>query len=261
MSQVAQEVMQAYMDAPHRPLGFSASECKGSTVLMYRNRRSSVFASATGRPSMAPLYGSSMPKDPRPVRSVVFQNECVKTVTTYLSRHKVQHALSRQNGPTQRDFQTLFRFLADQLLGPAFPWSQRKFEDDCIAILRDLQYPAFDSVGRTMLSAPGSSTHWPSVLAMLSWMVELCSVRLPFVNRLTNPRDRRCGMTWKLFRIHCYVPRMSCLLITPKRKIGYYGSFLPVHTWTGLRTSSTTWVRPNGIWRRYLVRRFPCCVV
>lgn len=142
----------------------------------HRARRSSIFASAGGRASMMQAYGSSAPRDPRQVRSAAFQNDCVKIVTTYLSQHKVQHALSRQNGPTQRDFQSLFRFIAEQLLGPAYPWTAKKFEDDCIAILRDLQYPAFDSVGRTMLSAPGSSTHWPSVLAMLAWMVELCSV-------------------------------------------------------------------------------------
>lgn len=141
---------------------------------------------------MAPSYGATVTKDPRQVRSAAFQNECVRAVTTYLSQHKVQHALSRQNGPTQRDFQMLFRFLADQLLGPAYPWNGKKFEEDCIAILRDLQYPGFDSVGRTMLSAPGSSTHWPSVLAMLAWMVELCSVSRSTKTQLTR-RHRRHG--------------------------------------------------------------------
>ncbi|OCF76626.1 hypothetical protein I204_02324 [Kwoniella mangroviensis CBS 8886] len=50
----------------------------------------------------------------------------------------------------------------------------KKFEDDALSILKDLRYPGLDSVSKTAFTAPGAPQSWPGLLAMLSWLVELC---------------------------------------------------------------------------------------
>lgn len=142
-------------------------------------RRSSIFASAGGgRASIMPAFSTGAIKDPRPIRDRTFQSDCHANIQEFLARRKVQLALTPKwlSSPTQRDFQNVFRFLADELVGPGFPWG-KKFEDDCLAIMRDLRYPVMDAVGKTALTAPGSPNAWPNVLAMLNWMVDLCKVR------------------------------------------------------------------------------------
>lgn len=125
-----------------------------------------------------PAFSTGAIKDPRPIRDRTFQSDCHANIQEFLARRKVQLALTPKwlSSPTQRDFQNVFRFLADELVGPGFPWG-KKFEDDCLAIMRDLRYPVMDAVGKTALTAPGSPNAWPNVLAMLNWMVDLCKVR------------------------------------------------------------------------------------
>lgn len=132
-------------------------------------------AQSSGRSSIMPGYGHSS-KDSRPVRDRTFQSECQRNIEDFLAQRGVQLALSSKwlVSPTQRDFQTLFRYLVEELMGTGYPWS-KKVEDDFIAILRDLRYPAMDGIGKTALTAPGGS-NWPHVLAMLNWLVELCKV-------------------------------------------------------------------------------------
>ncbi|KAL1408413.1 kinetochore-associated Ndc80 complex subunit ndc80 [Vanrija albida] len=132
---------------------------------MANTRRSSIFASAGGRSSIMPSYSSTAIKDTRPIRDATFRTESSQNIQSYLSQHGSQVELSAKwsVSPTQREFQNLFRFLADSLIGPGFPWG-KKFDDDCLSILRDLRYPAME-------------TNWPNLLAMLNWMVELCKAQ------------------------------------------------------------------------------------
>lgn len=124
-----------------------------------------------------PSYSSTSVKDTRPIRDATFRTESSQNIQSYLLQHGSQVELSAKwsVSPTQREFQNLFRFLADNLIGPGFPWG-KKFDDDCLAILRDLRYPAMETVSKTALAAPGGYQNWPNLLAMLSWMVELCKV-------------------------------------------------------------------------------------
>ena len=61
------------------------------------------------------------------------------------------------------------------LVDPGVTWV-KKFEDDALLVLRDLRYPAMDTIGRTGLSAPGAPNCWPSMLAMLNWLVDMHKV-------------------------------------------------------------------------------------
>ena len=138
-------------------------------------RRSSVYTS--GRQLLAPnAFSNSITKDTRPIRQSAFQASCVRNISDYLMTQRCPIPLTPKTftSPTTKDFQSIFRFLVQELVDPGMVWT-KKFEDDAINLLKDLRYPAMETIGRTGLGAPGGRD-WPPLLAMLSWVVELCKV-------------------------------------------------------------------------------------
>ncbi|OXC84438.1 kinetochore protein NDC80 [Cryptococcus neoformans AD1-7a] len=139
-------------------------------------RRSSVFTSnSQGRTSMAPGVYSTAYKDPRPLRDKVFQSNCMRNVNEYLIsvRYPLPLTAKTLTSPTAKEFQSIFKFLVNDLVDPGAAWG-KKFEDDTLSILKDLKYPGMDSVSKTALTAPGAPQSWPNMLAMLNWLVDLC---------------------------------------------------------------------------------------
>ena len=102
---------------------------------------------------------------------------CQKNIHEYLvaSRCPVPLTSRTLSSPTTKDFQAIFRFLVSELLDPGMVWG-KKFEDDCILVLKDLRYPSMDTLGKTALVTAGDPQQWPKLLAMLNWMVDLCKV-------------------------------------------------------------------------------------
>lgn len=94
--------------------------------------------------------------------------------------------------PAQIDFQNQFKFLIMVVLDDDYVFGKggRKFEEECIQLLKDLEYPALSGLSRTAITAPGSPTNWSSLIAMLLWLVELAEVRLshhlPFLPLLST---------------------------------------------------------------------------
>ena len=78
--------------------------------------------------------------------------------------------------PTAKDFFTLFKWLYNEFIDPAYAWPAKNLVDDITAVLRDLRYPALDSISKTSFSAPGDTRSWPLLLALLSWLVDLAKV-------------------------------------------------------------------------------------
>ena len=145
-------------------------------------RRSSVYTS--GRQSLAlNAFSGSVAKDTRPIRQSAFQAACIRNISEYLLSRRCPIPLGPKTftSPTTKDFQSIFRFLIQDLVDPGMVWS-KKFEDDAINLLKDLRYPAMETIGRTGLGAPGGRD-WPPLLAMLSWMIELCKVSTQVVRR------------------------------------------------------------------------------
>ncbi|KAI8849418.1 HEC/Ndc80p family-domain-containing protein [Chytridium lagenaria] len=87
--------------------------------------------------------------------------------------------------PSAKDFQSIFKFLYAQL-DPKFIF-QKKFEEEVPVILRGLRYPFCDQISKSHLHSVGSPHAWPSLLAMLTWMVELILVRL--CDQIDNQND------------------------------------------------------------------------
>ncbi|KAK4688919.1 kinetochore protein NDC80, partial [Tremellales sp. Uapishka_1] len=144
-------------------------------------RRSSVYtASASqGRPSMMPgAFMSSAVKDTRPIKNATFQQQSQRNILDFLALHRCPIGIPPKffTSATTVQFQQLFKWLIVELIDPHVVFG-KKFEDDVIAILRDLRYPAVDSISKTSLSSIGSAVHWPALQAMLNWLVDLCKAQ------------------------------------------------------------------------------------
>ena len=137
-------------------------------------RRSSVFP---GRQSMAP--GASLQatvKDTRPFKDRTFITNCQHNIADFLSmfRSNINVTQKTLTSPTGKEFQDIFKFLINFLVD-GFTWG-KSFEQDAFQLLKDLKYPSSDNCGKTAISAPGTPNHWPNMLAMLNWLVDLCKV-------------------------------------------------------------------------------------
>jgi kinetochore protein NDC80 len=135
-----------------------------------------------GRPSMAPgalldrrssAFGkcAGVKADPRPLGDKNFLNACIRTVITYLSTHGYPYAVSPKvlTSPTGKDFTQIVQFLF-QRFDPSMKVFG-KMEDEVPLFFKRLNYPF--QISKSALFAVGSPHSWPSVLAALTWLVEL----------------------------------------------------------------------------------------
>lgn len=119
-------------------------------------------------------------KDTRPIRDKNFQHMCANEILEYLQRRHFKYPvlIKTLQSPTNKEFQTIFIFLINDVIDPQFQWGRagRKMEDDIILLLRDHKYRSVDSISKSSLAAVGSLHSWPNVLAMLHWLVNLSRV-------------------------------------------------------------------------------------
>lgn len=83
------------------------------------------------------------------------------------------HPISQKllTAPSAKDFQQIFKFLYSHL-DPTFEFG-KKFEEEVPGLMKGLRYPFANEISKSQLYAVGSMHAWPSLLAMLNWMVEL----------------------------------------------------------------------------------------
>ncbi len=98
------------------------------------------------------------------------------------------HPISQKllTAPSAKDFQQIFKFLYGHL-DPTYEFG-KKFEEEVPGLMRGLRYPFANEISKSQLYAVGSMHAWPSLLAMLAWMVELiqCCDEL---NNQNSPMD------------------------------------------------------------------------
>lgn len=125
----------------------------------HRYRRSSAFE------------GASSKVDPRPIKEKSFSSFCVRTLLEYLTSHNYDYAISPKvlSKPSGKDFNNIVLFLFRQF--DVHYACTGKFEDEVIAMFKQLKYPV--PISKTALTSVGAPVTWPPLLASLVWMIEL----------------------------------------------------------------------------------------
>jgi kinetochore protein NDC80 len=121
-------------------------------------------------------------KEARPVRDKAYQKKTQQAILDYLQDAQFQLpglSIKTLQAPSVKEFQAIFKFLVHEIDPESeykFLQHGKKFEDEFIAILKDLRYPHADQISKTALQAVNSPHSWPAILAALHWMVELSEV-------------------------------------------------------------------------------------
>ncbi|KAG9005376.1 kinetochore-associated Ndc80 complex subunit ndc80, partial [Tulasnella sp. 427] len=118
----------------------------------------------------------SIPRETRPIKDRAYQAMMQREIFDYLTQQRCgipNLALKTLQTPTNREFHLIFQFLILDV-DPSYVFGrEKKQEDEIILLLRDLRYPLVDTISKTSLAAPGSSSAWPTLLAMLHWLVTI----------------------------------------------------------------------------------------
>ncbi|KAJ3128144.1 kinetochore-associated Ndc80 complex subunit ndc80 [Nowakowskiella sp. JEL0407] len=132
------------------------------------SRRSSAYSS---RPSLAASTGPT--KEVRPIRDKQWQNSAIRNLISFLVQMGYPESINPKmlSPPTQKDFQSVFRFTYMQL-DPTYNYT-KKFEEEVPAILKGLRYPFVEQITKNHIISVGTMHAWPHMLAMLTWLVEL----------------------------------------------------------------------------------------
>ena len=153
--------------------------CQGNEIISYSLiitfiiRRSSAYGKQSlGGSSQSNLIG----KDPRPIREKSFQLNCIKNLIGFLAKSGYDKPISQKilTAPSTKDFQQIFKFLYSNI-DPTYEFG-KKFEDEVPSLLKGIRYPFAGDISKSSLLAVGSIHAWPSLLAMLNWIVELITV-------------------------------------------------------------------------------------
>lgn len=132
--------------------------------------------SLNGRASTG--FSQSAPaKDPRPIRDKNFQLACIKQLIDFLSKTGFDKPISAKilTAPSSKDFQMIFKYLYGKI-DASYEFG-KKFEDEVPVLIKGIRYPYANDISKSQLYAVGSMHAWPSLLALLVWMVELIEVQ------------------------------------------------------------------------------------
>lgn len=128
---------------------------------------------ATAPPPAAP------PLDPRRTRAANVKAQMVQDLSEFLSQRnfemETKHTLGPQSmtNPTGKDFEKMFQFVY-HCIDPAYRFRD-KFENEVIAVLKQLRYPFDRNINKSQITAVGSA-NWPTFLACLHWMMQLAKM-------------------------------------------------------------------------------------
>ena len=114
---------------------------------------------------------SAKQSDPRNITDKAFIGTSVRILLDYLTNHNYPHAISPKilTRPSSKDFSNILLFLFLQV-DPNFKLTG-KFEDEVIAMFKQLKYPY--PISKTSLVAVGTPHTWPALLATILWVIEL----------------------------------------------------------------------------------------
>jgi kinetochore protein NDC80 len=127
-----------------------------------------IHSNGTGPTSAS---NSVVKQDPRPIQDKNYQQHCIRTLLTYLTKSGYEYPVNLKSllRPSGKDFTHIVTFLLKQV-DPTFGTTDLKMEEEVAMHFKALGYPY--PVSKTALVAAGSPHTWPSLLAALVWLVE-----------------------------------------------------------------------------------------
>ncbi|KAK9989186.1 hypothetical protein SO802_029425 [Lithocarpus litseifolius] len=93
------------------------------------------------------------------------QQSALSTINSYLS--SLSHPPFKASLPSAKEITDSLRFLLSRLQFP----SSSKLDEDLPFLLKSLNYPF--KFNKSILKAPGTPHHWPSILAIIHWLVQI----------------------------------------------------------------------------------------
>nr|XP_045625983.1 kinetochore protein NDC80 homolog [Procambarus clarkii] len=118
--------------------------------------------------------GGKSRKETRPLGDPAFKNQCIDKVLDFLVRNGYECQLQRRNlyTPSTRDFARIFNFVYVHLDSSYL--QPNRVEEEIPRILKLLKYPI--QMPKSSFITVGSPHTWPSVLAMLAWLVDIVNM-------------------------------------------------------------------------------------
>lgn len=143
----------------HNPVNLNDSKTRRSTHNMVSHRSATISS----------INKSS---DPRPIKDLHFQEECIRRIIDFLIKQAYDRTLTKKDlmSPQAKDFINLFIFILSKIR-PDWQITITKIDEDVIPILNELRYPGY--INKSQLIAVGAPNTWPHLLAVLAWLVEL----------------------------------------------------------------------------------------
>ncbi|XP_043698488.1 kinetochore protein NDC80 homolog [Telopea speciosissima] len=147
---------------PERP---SVDPRQFTATTNHRDSRDSDASFCSSRPSFS-SSGIGRAASSIPLNDRSYQSNAIRTINTYLSSHSFPFSL-RPPLPSAKDITETLRFLCHRLDWPDL----NKLEEDLPLLLKHLNCPI--KLNKSALKAPGTPHTWPSLLAVIHWLVQI----------------------------------------------------------------------------------------
>ncbi|ROT79355.1 putative kinetochore protein NDC80-like, partial [Penaeus vannamei] len=118
--------------------------------------------------------GTKVRKETRPITDSNFKSQCVDKILDFLVSRGYVYQLQRRTllAPSTKDFSNIFSFIYKHL-DSQYNLPNR-FEEEIPRLLKFLKYPV--QMSKSSFITVGSPHTWPSVLAMLAWLVDVVNM-------------------------------------------------------------------------------------
>ncbi|EOA25982.1 hypothetical protein CARUB_v10019371mg [Capsella rubella] len=138
------------------------------------NSRDSDASFASSRPSSIGLGG-------RATDDRSHQSSMIRFIKSFLSSHKCPIQIRFNPAPSVKDISETLKFLLEAL---DYPCDSNKWDEDIVFFLKSQNCPL--KITKSSLKAPNTPHNWPTILAVIHWLVELACYRQHLLTNSTS---------------------------------------------------------------------------
>lgn len=132
-----------------------------------------------------------------------YKQSALRAINAFLASHNMPLSLSLKPLPAAKDINDVFRFLFSCL---EFS-SSNKLEDDLFLLLKYLNCP--HKINKSALRAPGAPHSFPSLLAVMHWLVQLADYADHLRSDENSSRYAFMNDTLMAYAVNSYLPYMK----------------------------------------------------